>query len=268
MTPAAPRLTLVGTPLAVASPERLRMLVVGDSIAAGATEVGFGSPSSGGGAEVIRVIRPTYVDLLQQQLPNWTIALDAVPHRRTADLVPIIDALLETHRPHLVLVATGSNDCDLDWRRFVLRKGADVRSRTPLPAFLAATAAVVDAVHRAGASVILSDVLGISLPLRRPTLEAVINQDLGDILEAAGGQPRADAIADQYRAALAEFCAARDLPLARYGQAVWNADHAHVIADDGTHPSAQGHRVIADAIAPVVIHAAARVEAALLAPRR
>lgn len=257
MTPAAPRLTLTAPPVSVAAPERLRMLVVGDSVAAGATEVSS--------SEVIRVIRPTYVDLLQERLPKWAISLDAVPHRRTADLVPVIDSLLEQHRPHLVLIATGSNDADLDWRRFVIRKGLDVRSRTPLAAFMKATSAVVDAVHRFGAAAILTDVLGISLSLRRPALERAVEQDLGPILEAAGGQPRADAIAAEYRAALADYCKQSEIPLASYGLAVWETDHSQVIAEDGTHPSAAGHRVIAEAVSPVILHAAGRVAAVELA---
>lgn len=229
-----------------------RMLVIGDSLAAGAGEVRDGVPCSW--------VRPTFVDRARDRMPGWEIVLNAVPLRRTADVAAEIDEILAGDPPDVVVVATGSNDADLEWRRFIITEGRVVRNRTPIEAFREATRRVVRACVAKGAAVVLTDVLGISLKLRRPSLERAVGRDISAMIEIAGGQPKADAFAREYRAVIQSVAEELGTRYAEYGPSVWAHAHDGVIGEDGTHPSAAGHVIIDACVWPEIAGAAELVE--------
>jgi lysophospholipase L1-like esterase len=229
---------------AVAPAARTRLLVIGDSAAAGVARLDAN--------EVVERVSPSFVDLLRAWFPTWAIVVDAIPHRRTAEVATTIDRILMSAKPDIVLLATGSNDLDLDWRRFVASDGRTVRNRTPLGAFTDSMRVVAAAVAAAGASLVLTDVLGMSLALRRPHLERLLGRDLGAMIERGGGQPRADAVTAQYRLAVARVSGEIGAPVAAYGEALDGHAPGAVIGVDGTHTSVAGHRVMAEVIAPIL----------------
>lgn len=219
---------------------RPRVLVLGDSIAAGALSVD--------GTTITDRLSPTFVDLLAERFATLEFVVDAVALRRTPDVLGALPGLLERVEPAMVLVATGANDADLDWRRFVISDGAVVRSRTPIERYasdLASMARLIRA-HRAWA--ILAEPIGLHLASRAPHLCSLVKRDLGPAMERAGGQAHADEIVGRYRDASALVAAEFGFLHCPLGPDLASQDPSRVLAADGTHPNELGHRVMAETL--------------------
>jgi lysophospholipase L1-like esterase len=219
----------------------MRLLIVGDSIAAGAVDVDSG--------EVRGTVHPTFVDLLRDRLDSWRIELDAAPLRRTVEAATGIGELLARHTPDVVLLATGSNDADIDWRRFILTKGASVRSRTRPREFEAAVRTVHACVRAAGSRLVLTDAIGVSLEVRGPVLDSVAGCDVQAMIRAAGGQPEADRMADEHCQFVCGLAEQLECGVALVGASLRACDPREVLGPDGLHPSAAGHRILAEGYA-------------------
>ncbi len=216
------------------------MLVLGDSIAAGALSVD--------GSSITERLTPTFVDLLAAQFASFEFVVNAVALRRTPDVLAALPALLTSIDPAIVLVATGANDADLDWRRFVISDGAVVRSRTPIETYRADLAAIARLIDSHGASAIFTSAIGLDLSSRTPHLCSLVQRDLRPAMERAGGQAHADEIVSRYRHASALIAAEFGFPHAPLGPDLASHDPSKVLAPDGTHPNALGHVVMAETL--------------------
>lgn len=240
------------TPVTVAPLATVRLLVVGDSMSLGALVVE--------GTQVTEWIEPTYIDLLRRELLSWHIEVDAAPLRRTADAAQLLPALLEKSRPDVVLLATGSNDLDIDWRRFVISGGSTVRSRTPEREYSRSLRSIASATIGVGGVLVVTDALAMSMQLRTPFLERVAGRALRSMVEAAGGQARADAMTQNHREITTALSRELGIHVAPFGTALEHVAAARVLGPDGTHPNAEGHRLMAAGVMPVLRAAAATVE--------
>jgi lysophospholipase L1-like esterase len=222
-----------------------RVLVLGDSIAAGATVID--------GERIIERVACSFVDHLILQAPHLRVTVEATPWRRTPDLVALAPAMLDAHKPDVVIVATGANDADIEWKRFVVSHGRIIRNRTRLADYAAALASIADECSRRGASMIATEVISPALRLRAPQLSKAAGRDLWPLFEQCGGQPACDKVVVEYRAAAESQARKSGFSLARTGSALDTAQHDLVYAEDGVHPNDEGHRVLADALVPCVL---------------
>lgn len=224
------------------------LLVIGDSTSLGAAVIE--------GDRVVETISPHYVDLLRRHFPAWRIEVDAAPLRRTRDAAAVVAAALERARPTILLLATGSNDVDIDWRRFVISGGAVVRSRTPDREYAESLRAIARAAAARDAALVVTDALPTWLDLRLPFLDRAAGRDVGALVRLAGGQARADEIASAHQARTAELAAEIGAPLVHWGAAMLRHDPRRMIGPDGTHPSAAAHEVLASELVGVLRGAA------------
>jgi lysophospholipase L1-like esterase len=203
------------------------------------------------------------VELLRERFSPCVFSLDAAPLRRTADTPPLAPALVQQYAPDCILLATGSNDADIDWRRFVLSGGADIRQRSRPAEIESAVRSVHGLSVAAGAALILTDALGLCLELRGPELDRLSGRDVQAMIRRAGGQARADRFADEYRTQICAIAASIDAPVAFIGRALAGSDPRLALGPDGLHPSVVGHRAIADAIAEPIISVLGQIERGL-----
>lgn len=217
-----------------------RVLVLGDSIAAGARSVD--------GTTITDRLSPTFVDLLAARLPAFEFVVDAVALRRTPDVLGVLPGLLESVDPSIVLVVTGANDADLDWRRFVISDGAVVRSRTPIGTYSADLTSIARLIVAHGANGILAEPIGLHLASRAPHLNSLVKKDLGPAMERAGGQKHADEIVNRYREVSGVVAAEFGFIHVPLGPDLASHDPSRVLAADGTHPNELGHEVMAETL--------------------
>jgi lysophospholipase L1-like esterase len=218
----------------------VRILVVGDSVASGAVDVDSG--------RINGLVRPTFVDCLREEHSACEFHLDAAPFRRTADLPPIYSSLLDRSTPDVVLVATGSNDADIDWRRFILSGGASVRQRSRPADLEAAVRTIGNLTRERGARLILTDALGIAVALRGPVLDRLAGVDVQSMMLSAGGQDEADRMVELHRSIIHRLAAEVSATVALPGLALRSHDPRETLGPDGLHPAPAGHRAIADAL--------------------
>jgi lysophospholipase L1-like esterase len=222
-----------------------RVLVLGDSMAAGATVVE--------GDRIVERVACSFVDHVALAAPGISVSVDARPWRRTPELVDVVPALLETHTPDVVIVATGANDADIEWKRFVVSHGRIIRNRTRLSDYAAALASLAEECSGRGASMIVTEIISPPLRLRAPLLSKAAGRDLWPLFEECGGQPACDKVVAEYRAAAEVQAKESGFGLARTGLALESVNQDLVYADDGMHLNDSGHRVLAAALAPCVL---------------
>lgn len=219
-----------------------RLLILGDSISLGVAEVR--------GNDVVDRVQTSYVDVLRGALSEVDIVVDADIHRTTSVACKNIDTLLATHRPNVVLIMLGGNDGDIDWRRFVLSNGTIIRSRNTVAAYEHNLRQLAMKILAAGATPILTDMPNHHFELRGPYISRIAERDVTSMLERGGGQAASDAELVKYRQAAEKICADLSVALIRYGQAMEQHPPREMVGIDGAHPSAAGHRVIAEALLP------------------
>jgi lysophospholipase L1-like esterase len=230
--------------------EASRVLVLGDSISAGATVID--------GVRILHRVACSFVGHVVRQAPHLNVMVDAVPWRRTPELVDAAAALLAAHDPDVVIIATGANDADIEWKRYVVSHGRVVRSRTRLTDFTAALGSLAGACAKHGASMIATEVISPALRLRAPHLSAAAGRDLWPLMQQSGGQAACDRIVEDYRAAAKREAERSGFTVARTGAALEAAPHEEVYAADGVHPNDEGHRILGAALAPVILQSVRR----------
>ena len=161
----------------------------------------------------------------------------------------------------------GGNDADMDWRRFVLSDGKIARSRAPVETYEKNLRQIATRILAAGATPVLTDMPNHHFELRGPYVSKIANKDITGMLERGGGQAASDKELVKYRAAVAQVAKDLDIPLARYGDVLDAQPPRDMVGIDGVHPSAAAHKLIAEALTPVLVRVcrASRV-AARIAP--
>lgn len=229
---------------------RQPMLIVGDSIALGATQID--------GTSVVARVERCFVDAISIAISPRPIVVDARPMRTTRTVAQELAVLLHTHRPATLFLCTGANDADIDWRRFMVSEGAVVRSRTPLDQFLRSLRDIAALCSAAGVELILSDVMSSRLESRLPYLNRLVGRDIRAWAEAAGGQASCDEVVLRYREAMSSLASELSLRVAPFGSALEGPGFAALLAPDGTHPNQAGHDALAHALAPALVQAMPR----------
>jgi lysophospholipase L1-like esterase len=223
------------------------VLIVGDSISLGATEVR--------GNDVVDRVECSYFDLLRQQFPSVDFSLDGGVHRTTLLARQRIAGLLATQQPDIVLLMVGGNDATLDWKRFVVTDGKIARSKVPVERYQENIVDIVRQVRDQGAIPIISDIPVMSIKKRGEYLSQLTGKDLTPIIERGGGQAEVDRHHHIYLNAAASVADQHDVLMVRFSQVMYEMGHCAVVSADGVHSNARGHQVMADAIAPVLTRA-------------
>ena len=213
------------------------LLVLGDSVALGATAID--------GVRVVARVDRSFVETVTE-LAGWRLVIDAVPLRTTHVAATELPRLLDVERPDLLLIATGANDVDIDWRRFVVSRGEVVRSRSPLRAYGAALRSMAVVAKEKSVPLAISETFSCSLSRRVPHLSSLLGQDVGAWVEAAGGQTKCNEIVRDFRAVAREIAEEFGATLIPIGSAFDAGPVEGMLAADGTHPNQAGHDLIAD----------------------
>lgn len=218
------------------------MLILGDSITLGATEV-FGD-------RILSTTQHTFVHDLRADLPGWHIHCDAALYRTTTDATQLLPAAIETHRPHLLLLMLGGNDADLDWKRFIASRGRRTDSNVPIERYAANLAQIVSDCHEAGVTPVLTDVPSLYLAGRLRWLQGRLGVSLSRAVDANGGgaQAQVDGRCQEYNDAVASIARAGNLPLCRWAADVADLPPEQRFGPDFVHPGAAAHRLIARAV--------------------
>lgn len=227
-----------------------RLLVVGDSVVLGATEVV--------GSQIVSKAAVGFVDRLRTLLPDWAVNFDGGVHRTTVGALAALPALLAAQRPDIVFFMVGGSDADIDWRRFILKNGASVRSNVPIEKFSTNLNRICDLCGAAGAVPVLMDMPSCDLQARTRWLEAQSGKSLANMIAGAGGQAECDRRTLLYVKAVETISAARQLPVAQWAREAQSLPVERRFGADGFHPGEDAHVIIAAAVARAVRQAADR----------
>jgi lysophospholipase L1-like esterase len=236
----------------------LKLLILGDSISLGVAEIR--------GNDIVARVDHCYIDLLMHALPNVQIVIDADVHRTTSAVREAVDGLLLAHSPQVVLIMLGGNDADLDWRRFVLSDGRVARSRVPVETYEKNLRQIASKILAAGATPVLTDMPNHHFELRGPYVSKIAERDITSMLDRNGGQAASDKELLKYRQAVSKVASELKIPLARYGEILDARPPREMVGTDGVHPSAAAHKLIADALTPVLTRACRTSALAKIAP--
>ena len=236
----------------------MKLLILGDSISLGVAEIR--------GNDIVARVEHCYVDLILHALPKVQIIIDADVHRTTSAMREAVDGLLAAHSPQVVLVMLGGNDADLDWRRFVLSQGKVARSRVPVETYEKNLRQIASKILASGATAVLTDMPNHHFELRGPYVSEIARMDITAMLERNGGQAASDKELVKYRQAVAQVAADLDVPLAKYGDILDAQPPQQMVGVDGVHPSAAAHKLIAEALTPVLTRACRTPALAKIAP--
>jgi lysophospholipase L1-like esterase len=224
-----------------------KLLIIGDSIALGAAEVGAAG-------NIISHVQKSYVDRLRETLPRTEVIVEAEAQRRTATVVSQIDGMLARHRPDIVLLNLGGSDADVDWKRFILSEGRMRQHRTPPERYAFNLRVLAERVLAASALPIFFDFPEHDLSIRGPYISKMIGRDIMPLIQAGGGQMASDARSQDYRQILGDTAKALDLPLVICADVLAQRP-SEVYSADGVHPNDEGHRLLALVLLPVLLQA-------------
>ena len=229
----------------------LNLLIMGDSIALGATVVI--------GHQVVERARPHFVDYLRHRQSNWAIEADGQVQRTTDNAVGLMPQLLACHRPDAVLLVLGGSDADLDWKRFIVSRGRRVQSNTPLHRFADNLRSLIRMITMSGAAPVLSDVPNQDVLARGAWLGQHIGQNLMPWIEAGGGQAESDRRLAEYNQIVEDVSAETRVDIARWAKGISTLPPADRFGPDATHPSAPAHRIIARVVEQSIRSVAAQL---------
>lgn len=224
--------------------DSLHLLIIGDSITLGATEVR--------GDEIVSRVRLTYIDLLCEKIPGLRVTANADMHRTTTDVLTILQDVLAQVNPDVVLVMAGGNDADLNWRRFVVTDGRAACNAVPVARYAQNLRQIVATSLARGITPVLTDMPSQSIAQRGQYISGLCGKDVTAMLERCGGQVESDRRLGEYREAAAQVAAEMRTDFAPYGPALARHRLLDVLGVDGVHPNELAHRVIAEALAPTV----------------
>lgn len=231
------------------SSSQQQLLIIGDSIPLGAADVR--------GSQVTEFVTPNCVDLLRAALPTLNVTVDAAVRRNSATVKQEIDQIIARHAPQRTILWIGGSDADMDWRRFVLTDGKTARSVVPVEKYENNLRFICERLLASGSTPILTDMPNHHFALRGPYVSKLAGKDIMPLLELGGGQAESDKHLVRYRAAVAAIASDLNLDLIRYGEALDAQPAEEVLAADGTHPNAAGHRIIAQVLINSLVRQAA-----------
>lgn len=230
-----------------------RLLIIGDSITLGITELHSN--------EVISTACPTYVDYLRDFFKEWQIVVDASIHRKTADVLPILGDLLDAHKPDRVIFAVGGNDADLDWKRFIISQGRVVRTLVSVEKLRGNLLKLIDIARSRGVEPILTYFVSHYLPIRGEYLSRLSGMDVSKWIVQGGGDVVSERMLQEYWKMISDLSAQQNVLTVRKGQMLRSGDPATVLAADGIHPTAGGHRIIARAMISALTNSEPEIDA-------
>jgi lysophospholipase L1-like esterase len=185
-------------------------------------------------------------------MPRLNIVVDAEVHRTSVQAAQLVDGVIAKYQPQFMLIIIGGSDADMDWRRFVLSDGNIARSKVPVDRYEKNLRTIAQKLIAAGIVPILTDIPNHYFEIKGPYVSKLAGKDLMPLIRAGGGQAESDKHLVLYRAVVSSVASELHIPVVRYGQALDDHDPAAVLCNDGTHPSATGHRVIADVLIPAL----------------
>lgn len=214
-----------------------RLLIIGDSIALGITELR--------GRDIVSTTHPTCVDYLRDFFRESEIIVNAEVHRKTGDVLATLPLLFEINKPHRVLLELGGNDADIDWKRFIASRGRVVRTQVSVDKMRGNLLKVVEIARQYGVEPLLTLFSSHCLAIRGEYLSRFTGLPISDWLSQNGGELTSDRMTQQYWHMIQDVASCQNVRLVPYGQALKSENPSQVLAVDGTHPSAAGHRIIA-----------------------
>ncbi len=221
-----------------------RLLIEGDSIALGVSEVH--------GLNVASRVSCSFVDIISLRFPDLEIHIDADVHRSTIGALRCIDELLAKYRPDATLLMVGGSDADPDWKRFVVSNGRVARSRVDLSRYTENLRSLIDKIRRANSIPILTDMPNQNVTRRGLLMSELSGKDVSALIRAHGGQKICDEGLELYRQTVAALAAEFDVPFAPYGHRLGIHDSDKVIGPDGIHPTEFAHSIIAEEVTGVL----------------
>jgi lysophospholipase L1-like esterase len=222
------------------SADQRRLLIVGDSMTLGITELR--------GNEIVSTTSPTYVDLLRDFFKDWEIQVNASIHRRTAEVLPLLDNLLTANKPDRVIFALGGNDADLDWKRFIVSQGRVVRTQVSVEMLRGNLLKLIEMARAHHVDPMLTCFVSHNLPIRSEYLTQLSGMDVRGWVIQGGGEVVSERMLQEYWQMIENLAAEQQIVVVRHGPMLRTFDAKIVLAPDGTHPSAAGHRMIAQAM--------------------
>jgi lysophospholipase L1-like esterase len=222
------------------SANQRRLLIIGDSMTLGITELR--------GNEIISRTSPTYVDILRDIVKDWSIQVNASIHRRTADVLPMLDDLLIANKPDRVLFALGGNDADLDWKRFIVSQGRVVRTQVSVEKLRDNLQKLIEIARAHHVDPIITCFVSHNLVIRSGYLSQLSGMDVRGWVVQGGGDVVSEPMLQEYWQMIERLGNEQRVVVGKHGPLLRTFDATQVLAPDGTHPSSVGHRVIAQAM--------------------
>lgn len=224
--------------------QSIEILLFGDSITLGAAVVQ--------NSDILTTVERAYPDILARELPECRITRDAKVHRTTAKALNDLPTALAIHRPHIVVLMLGGNDADMNWRRFLITRGASAQSKVRPEEFGRNIIRLATIVQTAGAIPILTDIPDHDLGVRGQALSQLAGMDVNLFLSASNVQQKSDASLHEYRRHIRSAAAHHHTLLAEFGDQLALLGRENVIGPDGVHPNAAGHMVIAQSLLSIL----------------
>jgi lysophospholipase L1-like esterase len=233
------------------SKNQTSVLIIGDSITLGVAE--------SRGQIVTQYVDVTYVHYLREMCPELCLHVRAVPFWTTKAAREILNSLLVTIRPEIVLLMLGGNDADIDWRRFILSGGRIIQNNVSVTLFGENLRQILREVIAVGATPVLVDVPNHDLAIRGEWLSRICGQDVMSMIATSGGQPESDRRQFEYNQIVRDLADEFEAHIAGWGKAIESLPTTQRFGPDCVHPGSKAHRVIANTIAPVLTRLARRI---------
>ena len=222
------------------SADQHRLLIIGDSMTLGITELR--------GNEIVSTTSSTYVDILRDFFKDWQIEVNASIHRRTADVLPMLDDLLIANKPDRVIFALGGNDADLDWKRFIVSQGRVVRTQVTVEKLRGNLLKLIEMARAHHVDPIITCFVSHNLLIRSEYISQLSGMDVRAWVVQGGGEKVSEPMLQEYWQMIEKLAVEQQVVVVRHGPLLRTFDAKIVLAPDGTHPSAAGHQVIAQAM--------------------
>lgn len=221
--------------------KKSRVLIFGDSISLGATELWDG--------EIRRAAGESFVSLVRQGCGDIELHVDGAVRRTTSDGVKQFPELLKEIAPEVVLMLLGGNDIDLDWRRFIVSRGRRIVHRVPIERFESNLREMIGAARESGVVPLVCDVPGLDFPKHAAWLSGKTGMDVSSLVEVAGGPAEVLRRVGEYNRVVERVAEETGTIVVRWAKAVAERlPLAEQFGADGLHPGDAAHGVIAETV--------------------
>lgn len=148
-------------------------------------------------------------------------------------------------KPDAAIIEFGGNDCDFDWAQIAAAPDAEHLPKTPLTQFVGEVQSMIDETRGNGIEPILTTLP----PLEPNRFFATISKglDARAILHWLGDVFRTYRWQEGYSNAVASLACKNNCKLVDLrGAFLMEKDYGRLICEDGMHPNAEGHRLMAN----------------------